>query len=196
MRYGKNGLELKALTMTRLSSKPITVPPGVTATVTDRILQVSGPKGSVSRVLPPDVVLEFSEDGRLVKTVAASSAKGTTEQVGSIYAHTRNMITGVSIGFLKVLELEGIGYRASVEGRDLLLSLGFSHPIRYVSPHGIDITTEKNEIRIAGIDKELVGKVAADIREYRKPEPYKGKGIRYKGEHIIRKAGKKAGATA
>ncbi len=103
------------------------------------------------------------------------------------------MVRGVSEGFTKVLELEGIGYRASMDGKELVLSLGYSHPVRYTPPSSIEIVTEKNEIRVSGLDKELVGQVAAVIREYRKPEPYKGKGIRYKGEHIIRKAGKKAG---
>ena len=138
----------------------------------------------------------MSEDGRALNVTPAPNAKDVNHLVGSFYAHARNMILGVSVGFIKVLELEGIGYRASVEGKDLLLSLGFSHPIRYTAPSGIDIAVEKNEIRVSGIDKEMVGQVAAVIREYRKPEPYKGKGIHYKGEHIIRKAGKKAGVGA
>ena len=182
--------------MTRLSSKPIVVPAGVTVSITDGVLAVTGSKGTVSRILSREVAVEMSEDGRALNIIPAPHATDVGHLVGSFYAHARNMITGVSEGFTKVLELEGIGYRASVEGKDLMLSLGFSHPIRYTSPSGIDITTEKNEIRISGIDKEKVGQVAAVIREYRKPEPYKGKGIHYKGEHIIRKAGKKAGVGA
>ncbi|OGZ44160.1 MAG: 50S ribosomal protein L6 [Candidatus Ryanbacteria bacterium RIFCSPHIGHO2_02_FULL_45_17b] len=182
--------------MTRLSSKPIGVPAGVTVSVADNVFTVAGSKGTVSRVLSREVVLEMSEDGRALNVTPAPNAKDVNHLVGSFYAHARNMILGVSVGFIKVLELEGIGYRASVEGKDLLLSLGFSHPIRYTAPSGIDIAVEKNEIRVSGIDKEMVGQVAAVIREYRKPEPYKGKGIHYKGEHIIRKAGKKAGVGA
>lgn len=182
--------------MTRLSSKPISVPAGVTVSMTNGSFAVSGPKGTISRVLPRHVVLELSEDGRAMTVVPAADAKDVNHLVGSYYAHAQNMITGVSQGFTKVLELEGIGYRASMEGKDLLLSLGFSHPVKYITPSGIDIAVEKNEIRVSGIDKEKVGQVAAVIREYRKPEPYKGKGIHYKGEHIIRKAGKKAGVGA
>lgn len=179
--------------MTRLSSKPIAVPAGVTITSTGGMLTVTGSKGTITRLLPPEVVLEVSPDERTINVTMTPNAKDVAPVVGSFYAHTRNMVIGVSEGFLKVLELEGIGYRASMEGNELVLSLGFSHPIRYIPPSGIHIATEKNEIRVSGIDKELVGQAAAVIREYRKPEPYKGKGIRYKGEHIIRKAGKKAG---
>ena len=181
---------------TRLSSKPITVPAGVTIADKDGTFTVTGSKGTITRSLPPEVVLEVSADGRAINVLAAPNAKDVAPLVGSFYAHTRNMVRGVSEGFVKVLELEGIGYRASVEGNELILSLGFSHPIRYTSPFGIHIAVEKNEIHVSGIDKELVGQAAAVIREYRKPEPYKGKGIRYKGEHIIRKAGKKAGVGA
>ena len=179
--------------MGRLSSKPIMVSAGVTVSIADGVCTVTGPKGTITRTLPAEVVLQVAQDGRALTVVSAPQAKDAARVVGSAYAHTRNMIAGVSEGFSKVLELEGIGYRASLEGNDLLLSLGFSHTIRYAPPAGIEITTEKNEIRVSGTDKELVGQVAAVIREYRKPEPYKGKGIRYKGEHIIRKAGKKAG---
>lgn len=182
--------------MTRLSSKPIAVPTGITVSIADGVFTVAGSKGIVSRALPREVVLEVAEDGRAFNVISAPNIKDADRIVGSFYAHARNMIKGVSEGFTKVLELEGIGYRASVEGKDLVLSLGFSHPVRYTSPSGIDIIAEKNEIRVSGIDKEKVGQVAAVIREYRKPEPYKGKGIRYKGEHIIRKAGKKAGVGA
>lgn len=188
--------DMCSMKMTRLSSKPIGVPAGVTVSVADSIFTAAGSKGTVSRVLSREVVFNVSEDGRTLDIIPAPHAKDVNHLVGSFYAHARNMILGVSVGFIKVLELEGIGYRASIEGKDLLLSLGFSHPIRYTAPSGIDITVEKNEIRVSGIDKEMVGQVAAVIREYRKPEPYKGKGIHYKGEHIIRKAGKKAGVGA
>ncbi|TSC68659.1 MAG: large subunit ribosomal protein L6, partial [Parcubacteria group bacterium Gr01-1014_70] len=180
-------------TMTRLSSKPISVPAGVTVSLTDGELQVVGPKGTISRALAPDVTLEVSADGRSLKALSTSHSKTSPTSVGSLHAHAKNMVRGVSEGFTKVLELEGIGYRASMDGKELVLSLGYSHPVRYTPPSSIEIVTEKNEIRVSGLDKELVGQVAAVIREYRKPEPYKGKGIRYKGEHIIRKAGKKAG---
>ena len=182
--------------MTRLSSKPIIVPAHVTVATEDSVLLVTGPKGTLSREVPGEVAIDISGDGRSIMITEAPRTKDAAAILGSFYAHARNMIQGVSEGFTKVLELEGIGYRASVEGKDLVLSLGFSHPVCYTPPAGIDIATEKNEIRVTGIDKELVGQAAAVIREYRKPEPYKGKGIRYKGEHVIRKAGKKAGAAA
>lgn len=181
--------------MGRLSAKPIKVPAGVTVSVAENILSVTGPKGVLLRGMPPEVLLRvLAEDGgQMITVVPAEGAKRVSPLVGTFYVHARNMVKGVSDGFMKVLELEGIGYRAAVEGKDLVLSLGFSHPVRYTPPHGIEISVEKNEIRISGIDKELVGQAAAAIRVYRKPEPYKGKGIRYKGEHVIRKAGKKAG---
>lgn len=182
--------------MTRLSSKPITVPAGITVSLTDDVFTVTGPKGTLTRSLPREVAVDISEDGRVLMVTPAPNAKDVEHLVGSFYAHARNMVIGVSEGFTKVLEIEGIGYRAAMEGKDLVLLLGFSHPVRYTPPAGIDIATEKNEIRLSGIDKELVGQAAAVIREYRKPEPYKGKGIRYKGEHILRKAGKKAGVGA
>ena len=190
MKYGNRNMT------TRLSSKPIAVPAEVTVSITDGVFTVVGSKGTNSRILPREVAVEVLEDGRALNIIPAPNSKDVDHLVGSFYAHARNMITGVSEGFTKILELEGIGYRASVEGKDLVLLLGYSHPIRYTSPSGIHIVTEKNEIRVSGIDKEAVGQAAAIIREYRKPEPYKGKGIHYKGEHIIRKAGKKAGVGA
>lgn len=180
----------------RLSSKPIYISQGVTISLEHGTLLVKGIKGELSLAVPPEVTLQVSEDGKEAMVAPIKNIKEISRIMGTFYVHVRNMVMGVSSGFTKILELEGIGYRASMDGKDLVLSLGFSHPVRYTSPGGIDISTEKNEIRISGINKELVGQVAASIRMYRKPEPYKGKGIRYQGEHIVRKAGKKAGVGA
>jgi large subunit ribosomal protein L6 len=177
----------------RLSAKPISVPSGVDVTCADGAITVRGPKGERTRSMPANVVFTVSADGRAITMRSADKTKESARMLGTTYIHTENMIQGVAEGFIKALELEGVGFRATMEGRELVLSLGFSHPVRYASPEGIEITIDKNEIRVSGIDKELVGQAAAIIRAYKVPEPYKGKGIRYKGEHIIRKAGKKAG---
>jgi large subunit ribosomal protein L6 len=182
--------------MARLSSKPIQIPTGVTVHLEDNVLIAKGPKGELTRVVPKEVSVSFSEDVQEITFTKLKNTKVAASLLGTIYVLAQNMIQGVSEGFTKILEFEGVGYRATVEGNELVLSLGFSHPIRYTSPESIDISTEKNEIRVTGIDKELVGQVAAIIRSYKKPEPYKGKGIRYSGEHIIRKQGKKAGVGA
>jgi len=177
----------------RLVTKPIQVPSGVDVHVTDGVLMVKGTKGELARRVPRDIFITISDDGREITVSPAEETKDVSSLLGTTYIHARNMIMGVSEGFTKTLELEGVGYRASIEGNDLVLALGFSHPIRYVSPKGIELATEKNTIRISGIDKEAVGQAAAAIRAFREPEPYKGKGIRYQGEHITRKQGKKAG---
>lgn len=179
--------------MTRLSKKPIVVPDGIDVRVENGFLAVKGKKGELKRSLPSEVSLHVSPDGRSLTMSPAVSAKNTAELLGTTYVHARNMITDISAGFMKTLEIEGVGYRAALDAKNLTFSLGYSHPVRYVIPEGIDVVVEKNEMRISGIDRELVGHVAAAIRAFRKPEPYKGKGIRYKGEHITRKAGKKAG---
>ncbi|MEK7173755.1 MAG: 50S ribosomal protein L6, partial [Patescibacteria group bacterium] len=180
--------------MTRLSKKPILIPMDVDVRVQDHMLLVKGKKGELQRQMPQEVSLRVSDDKHSILVSAAGSSRETPRLVGTTYVHTRNMISDVSAEFTKWLEIEGVGYRAAVDGKNMVLSLGFSHPIRYTVPDGIAVVVEKNEIRVSGIDRELVGHVATAIRAFRKPEPYKGKGIRYKGEHIIRKAGKKAGA--
>jgi large subunit ribosomal protein L6 len=180
--------------MARLSSKPIQIPSDVVVRLEKSTLTVTGPGGELTRVIPEKISVVVSEDGREMSITYLKNTKEAESLLGTIYVHARNMVHGVSEGFTKVLEFEGVGYRASLEGEVLVLSLGFSHQIRYTPPEHINIQTEKNEIRVMGIDKELVGQVAATIRSYKKPEPYKGKGIHYRGERIIRKQGKKVGA--
>ena len=179
--------------MGRLATRPITIPEQVTVAYADGVLTVKGPKGELFRVAPKEIEFLMSTDAHTVIPQIHIPMKNAAPLVGTFYVHIRNMIIGVTKGFAKELEFEGIGYRATLDGRILLLSLGFSHPVRFSIPDGVEISVEKSEIRITGIDKELVGQTAAKIRSFKKPEPYKGKGIHYKGEHIQRKAGKKAG---
>ena len=179
--------------MGRLAIKPIEVPDPVTVSLENSVLLVKGPKGELTRIVPPDVRVEISDDSRSIRVVLVGDTKQAKSLVGTIHMLTRNMIHGVTEGFSKILDIEGVGYRASMDGSDLVLALGFSHPVRFVPPVGIEIVTEKNTIEIKGINKETVGQAAATIRSYRPPEPYKGKGVRYRGEHVHRKAGKKTG---
>jgi large subunit ribosomal protein L6 len=176
--------------MSRLGKQPITLPNGVEATFTDGVLTVKGPKGSLTRAIRiTDVKLTIA-DG--VLTFAPGATDLARALWGTYAAHAHNMIKGVTEGFVKNLELEGVGYRAEAQGPNKIkLSVGFSHPVELVAPEGVTVVTEKNKIAISGIDKDAVGQFAADVRGVKKPEPYKGKGIRYAGEFIIRKQGKK-----
>lgn len=169
------------------------VPRGVSITFRDGVCTVQGPRGALSRKMPWDVEGMFDAEKREARVVPAKHTRRSSALTGTWYAHVRNMVTGVTDGFSKVLVFEGVGYRAVREGADLVLSLGFSHPVRLSVPSATDVMVEKNEIRVAGTDKELVGQTAATIRACKVPEPYKGKGIRYQDEIIRRKAGKKAG---
>ena len=180
--------------MSRIGKKLIELPTGVTVTKAGRMLTVNGPKGSLHRTLRPevDVVIE----GNTLAVQAIATSRETSAYWGLTRALVAGMVEGVERGFEKKLEIEGIGYRASLDGETLQLALGFSHPVRVAAPAGIAFRVEKNVITISGIDKELVGDVAARIRHLRVPEPYKGKGIRYAGEIIRRKAGKKAVTAA
>ena len=175
--------------MSRLGKIPATIPSGVTATYTDSVLTIQGPKGSLSRAIRPDVTLQIEGD-------TITLTPGTTPKApalwGTYAAHVRNMIKGVTEGFTKILEIEGVGYRAEVKGNTLVLNLGFSHPVELEIPEGITAVVEKSVITLTGHDKDILGQFAANIRKIRKPEPYKGKGIRYQGEYVIRKQGKKA----
>lgn len=180
--------------MSRIGKKPIPIPPGVTVAVTDNSVSVQGPKGELKRVLHPDIRAGIVEGQILIEPYRKS--KRASALWGLSRALAANMVEGVAKGFEKKLEFEGIGYRAMVEGDNLVMQLGFSHPVRFKIPEGIRITVEKNVITVLGIDKELVGETAARIRALKPPEPYKGKGIRYQGEVIKRKAGKKAIAAA
>ncbi len=175
--------------MSRLGKQPITIPSGVTASVADGVLTVKGAKYTLTRALPKDITVTIDDTTIVV-------APGTTPNApalwGTYAAHARNMVKGVTEGFKKVLEIEGVGYKAELKGSDIVLSVGFSHPVSARIPEGVTATVEKTVITLTGPDKDLLGQFAANIRKVKKPEPYKGKGIRYRGEYIIRKQGKKA----
>ena len=180
--------------MSRIGKQPILIPDGVTARLDGRALSVSGPRGTLSRTIHPEISVRV-EGGAILATPVGSSRK-TSAYWGLTRAIIAGMVEGVSKGFEKKLEIEGVGYRAISDNGALQLSIGFSHPVRIEAPEGISFKVEKNIVTVAGFDKELVGNTAASIRRVRPPEPYKGKGIRYAGEVIKRKAGKKAVSSA
>jgi large subunit ribosomal protein L6 len=175
--------------MSRLGKIPVTIPNGVTITMENGVLTVKGPKATLSREVRKDVEVKIEE-----KTV--TMIPGNTDSApalwGTYAAHLRNMVKGVTEGFTKIMQIEGVGYRAEVKGTDLVLNLGFSHAVIMPIPAGISAEVQKNLITLSGPDVEQLGQFASDVRKIRKPEPYKGKGIRYQGEFIIRKQGKKA----
>ncbi len=178
--------------MSRIGKKPLNIPEKVKVNINLNTVEIQGPKGSLTQKVNPLVRVEMP-DNKTLTVVKASESSITDAQQGLIRSLLANMIKGVTDGFNKVLEINGVGYRSQVQGKVLKLQLGFSHPVDYAFPDGIEILVEKgNRITISGYDKRLVGKVAADIRHLLPPEPYKGKGIRYLGEHIRRKAGKAA----
>lgn len=178
--------------MSRIGRKPIEVPKGVTVTTQDGIVKVKGAKGELELNILPNINVDLS-DGTLTVT-RASEEKSVRAAHGMTRAMISNMIKGVSDGFEKTLEIIGVGYRAQMQGKDLVLALGFSHPVEIKPPKGIEFAVDgPTKILVKGIDKQLVGQTAANIREYRPPEPYKGKGIRYSDEYVIRKAGKAGG---
>ncbi|HEU0152765.1 MAG TPA: 50S ribosomal protein L6 [Arenimonas sp.] len=175
--------------MSRVAKKPIQMPKGVDFNATADQVTVKGPKGTLSLAKPAGV--EFKLDNGVLQLSAVNAEN--IPMAGTARAILANMIQGVAEGFTRKLELVGVGYRAAMQGKDLNLSLGFSHPTVYVAPEGITLSTPtQTEILVSGADKQQVGEVAAKIRAYRKPEPYKGKGIRYSGEKIIMKEAKKA----
>ena len=175
--------------MSRLGKIPVVIPSGVEVTHEGGVLTVKGPKETLARPMKKDVNIKI-ENGEIAFT------PGDTPQAkalwGTYAAHTRNMITGVTEGFTKILEIEGVGYRAAVEGNTIVLNVGFSHQVKLDIPEGITAEVVKNTITLTGSDRDALGQVAANVRKVKKPEPYKGKGIRYQGEYIIRKQGKKA----
>lgn len=176
--------------MSRVGKKPILIPQGVEVKVEGQKVLVKGPKGELSREIRPELKVEL-KDGQLVvspsvETKATSALWGLTRQL------LNNMVHGVQQGYERKLEIEGLGFKAALEGENLVLSVGFSHPVKIEAPARIKFSVEKNIITVSGADKELVGQTAANIRKVKKPEPYKGKGIRYLGERIRRKEGKKA----
>jgi large subunit ribosomal protein L6 len=176
--------------MSRVAKAPVAVPANVTVTLSGQDITVKGPAGELSRTIHSDVVV--SQEENTIVTNIANEGKGAWAQAGTARALINNMIIGVSAGFEKKLILNGVGYRAKAAGQNLNLSLGFSHPVDHAIPAGIKVETpSQTEIVLKGADKQLVGQVAANIRAYRKPEPYKGKGIRYSDENVRRKEAKK-----
>ena len=176
--------------MSRIGKKPVALPSGVTAAIDGQTVKVKGPKGELSVTLVNDVTAELGPDG--VTVMPRQLDQRGRAMWGLSRSLVGNMVTGVSQGFERRLEISGVGYRAAMQGKTLHLSLGFSHDVQYAVPEGIAIATPRpTEIVITGIDKQRVGQVAAEIREYRPPEPYKGKGVKYAGEKIFRKEGKK-----
>ncbi len=176
--------------MSRIGKKPIAVPSGVTANVEGQTVKVKGPKGALSVALHDDVAVKL--EGGQIKIDPRSETKRARSQWGTSRTLVANLISGVTKGFEQRLEINGVGYRAAVQGKNLQIALGYSHDIVYPIPEGITIATPKPvEIVITGSDRQKVGQVAAEIRQYRRPEPYKGKGIKYSDERIFRKEGKK-----
>ncbi len=176
--------------MSRIGKKPVSVPAGVTASIDGRVLNVKGPKGTLSLNLREEISYTLEDDGILVKP--ANETKAARAFWGMQRTLVQNLVTGVTEGFTKKLLITGVGYRAASQGKVLKLQLGYSHDVNIDVPEGIEIKTpDQTTVEISGIDKQKVGQIAAEIRRWRKPEPYKGKGIKYDGEFIFRKEGKK-----
>ena len=176
--------------MSRIGKKPVELPSGVTATVSGQTIEVKGPKGTRSFTATDDVTLAVNDNA--VSVDPRGTSKRARQQWGMSRTMVANLVTGVTQGFRKELEIQGVGYRAQMQGNTLRLNLGLSHDVDFVAPEGITVSAPKQtEVVVEGIDEQQVGQVAAEIRAWRAPEPYKGKGIRYKGEFIFRKEGKK-----
>ena len=176
--------------MSRIGKRAVTIPSGVTANIEGQTVKVKGPKGALQLVLHNDVAVKLEGDS--VKVDPRHETKRARALWGTSRTLVANLVTGVTKGFERKLEISGVGYRAAVQGKNLQLAVGYSHDVVYPIPEGIQITTSKpTEITITGIDKQKVGQVAAEIRGFRAPEPYKGKGVKYAGEYIFRKEGKK-----
>ena len=196
--YGSNLIEYGSLvsgdfSMSRIGKKPIAMPQKVKISQDKSTIKVDGPKGTLSIEIPQDI--EVSVDNGAIEVKTLSESRKAKSYHGLVRTLVANMVTGVSVGFQKNLELSGIGYRAEKSEDTLKLVLGYSSPLEYKIPQGIEVKVDKQvNILVSGIDKQLVGRVAAEIRELKKPEPYKGKGIRYAGEKVRRKVGKSVGA--
>jgi large subunit ribosomal protein L6 len=176
--------------MSRIGKKPVAIPAGVSASIEGRTLSVKGPKGTLSLALADEVTYAV-EDGA-ISVQPANETKRSRSFWGMQRTLVQNLVTGVTEGFTKKLQITGVGYRANLQGKNLKLQLGYSHDVDYAVPEGIEIKTpDQTTVEISGIDRQKVGQVAAEIRRWRKPEPYKGKGIKYAGEFIFRKEGKK-----
>jgi large subunit ribosomal protein L6 len=175
--------------MSRIGKRPISIPQKVTIEISGQDVAVKGPKGELARTLPPEV--EVLQEGETILVNRRSDSRPARQRHGLCRTLVANMVEGVSQGFQKRLEIQGVGYRAQVQGRNLILNVGYSNPVQIEPPEGIQVSVEGNtNVIVAGINKELVGNMAAKIRSVRPPEPYKGKGIRYSGEVVRRKAGK------
>ncbi len=176
--------------MSRIGKVPVKVPAGVTASIADGVLSMKGPKGTLTIDLVSEVA--YAVEGDTVTVKPSNDTKRARSFWGMQRTMVQNLVTGVTEGFTKTLQITGVGYRAAVQGKNLKLQLGYSHDVDYAIPEGIEIKTpDATTVNITGIDKQKVGQVAAEIRRWRKPEPYKGKGIKYAGEYIFRKEGKK-----
>lgn len=180
--------------MSRIGKQPIMIPSGVSVTVDGMSVKVKGPKGELSRVFSSEVAI--SKEESVLSVAPRNESKAARALWGTVRMQLSNMVQGSTQDFNKQLQIEGIGYRANVEGKDLVLNMGFTHPVTIIAEPGITFKVEKNIVNVAGIDKEQVSKVAAQIHRVRPPEPYKGKGIRYVGEKVRKKVGKKAAAGA
>lgn len=180
--------------MSKVGKVPIALKDGVNVSVQGSVAEVSGPKGNASVNVPNGINVEIKE-GQVVVTAADPNDKKIRAFFGMFRANLANAVTGVDQGFEKKLEMTGVGYRAVMQGAELVLSVGYSHPVKFTAKDGIKLSVADNVISVAGIDKALVGELAAEIRAVRPPEPYKGKGIRYQGEYVRRKAGKAAKAA-
>lgn len=176
--------------MSRLANKPLALPAKVEAKWANNTLTVKGPKGELTRSFPAFV--EFTVEANAITVKLTTADRKLQPMLGTAAAHARNMVEGVTTGFKKQLIIEGVGFKADAKGKELVMALGFSHPVVVPVPAGLTVTTGKGTIDIEGIDKELVGAFSADVRALKKPEPFKGKGIRYSGEVIRRKQGKKS----
>ena len=176
--------------MSRIGKKPVPIPSGVTANVEGQTVKMKGPKGALALVLPDDVVVKMDKSS--IKVDPRVETKRARSMWGTSRTLVANLVAGVTKGFEDKLEITGVGYRATIQGKNLQIALGYSHDVIYPIPDGIAIATPRpTEIVVTGIDKQKVGQVAAEIRAFRPPEPYKGKGVRYSGEYIFRKEGKK-----
>jgi len=180
--------------MSRIGKRPVPIVKGVTAQIDGKRVIVKGPRGEISRTVHPDLTVAIEDNAIVVRRPSDENRHKALH--GLTRTLIANMVEGVTNGFRKALEIQGVGYKAEPKGQDIQLLVGFSHPVRYKPPQGIKIAIENNTVvKIEGVDKELVGQVAAEIRAVRPPEPYKGKGIRYQGEQVRRKAGKTAQAA-
>ena len=176
--------------MSRIGKRPGALPSGVSATTEGQILSVKGPKGTLQLQMRDEISYDISDDG--ISVQPANPSQAARAFWGMQRTLVQNLVTGVTEGFTKVLEITGVGYRAQAQGRNLRLQLGYSHDVNFPVPEGVEVKTpDPKTVEITGIDKQKVGQVAAEIRRWRKPEPYKGKGIKYRGEYIFRKEGKK-----